>query len=272
MIEKANAVRSFFNKNRNSVLLLSGGVDSSVLALLAAQGSDGSVRTLTFRTLLVNEEEIEAAEKLSAHLGLRHTVMDVDISDCGEVKDNGPDRCYWCRKTLQRHALSWARKNGCSIVADGVQADETSERRPGLRAADEDGIRHPLAEAGLSKDEIRTIAREAQLPCAEKPPAPCMATRFPTGIPLQFKWIGRLQEAETILASMGFSNFRVRFFPPGMAMLEIDPSQMGKAWERREELVRLVRKVGFPVVSLDLEGLKRGKMDRFLEVNSSDPD
>ncbi len=272
MIEKANAVRSFFNKNRNSVLLLSGGVDSSVLALLAAQGSGGSARTLTFRTFLVNEEEIEAAEKLSKRLGLRHTVIDVDISDCAGVKGNGPDRCFWCRKTLQRHALSWARKNGCSVVADGVQADEISERRPGLRAADEDGILHPLADSGLTKDEVRAIARKAELPCAEKPPAPCMATRFPTGIPLQFNWIGRLKKAEITLASMGFSNFRVRFFPPGMAMLEMDPSQMEEAWEKREELFSDLREVGFPVVSIDLEGLKRGKLDRFLGVNSSDPD
>lgn len=267
-MEKADLVRSFFKEHKDAAILLSGGVDSSVLALLAAEGSESSVTAVTFKTPLVSEEEIRSAMALARQLGLPHTLIEIDLSEYPEVKGNGKERCYWCRKILHRHAFSWALDEGITLIADGVQADEVSTSRPGLRAAEEDGILHPLAEAGLTKEEIRDLARKAGLPNAEKPAAPCLATRFPPGIPLDGPWIERLKIAEATLAGMGFTNFRIRFFPPGLAMLEIDHLQMEEAWSKRDEISTVVKAAGFPVVSLDLEGLERGKMDRFLEVQN----
>jgi uncharacterized protein len=254
------------------VILLSGGVDSAVLALLASQGSLSPVAALTFKTPLVSNEEIQTARNIADKTGLDHHIIDLDVTQYPDVKANDTDRCYHCRKAFHREAFLWARNNGYGPIVDGVQADEISTPRPGLLAADEDGIIHPLAEAGFTKDEIRAIARKAYLPNAEKPAAPCLATRFPTGIPLNGHWIKRLRNAETALARMGFRNFRVRYFPPGLAMLEMDGPEMDEAWIRRNELTEAVKHAGFPVVSMDLEGLKRGKMDRFLEVKHHDPD
>lgn len=271
-MDKAELVRRFFRSNPGTVILLSGGVDSAVLALLASEGARLPVAALTFRTPLVDDEELGTARSIAGRTGLDHHVMELDVTRDPGVRANDKDRCYRCRKVLHKQALDWARKNGFYRVADGVQAGEISERRPGLRAADEDGIVHPLADAGLAKEEIRAIARKASLPNAEKPAAPCLATRFPPGIPLDAGWAGRLKNAETALARMGFGNFRVRFFPPGLAMLEIDHSQLDEAWARRMELVETVKTAGFPVVSMDMEGLERGKLDRFLEVGNHDPD
>ncbi len=269
---KVAMVRSFFEKHKDAAILLSGGVDSSVLALLGAEGSEGSVTALTIRTPLVSEEEIRSAIILARQLGLTHDIIDVNLSEYPNVKGNGRERCYWCRKILHKHAFSWALDKGIILIADGVQADELATTRPGLRAAEEDGIRHPLADAGLTKEEVRNLARKAGLPNAERPAAPCLATRFPPGTPLDGRWIERLKTAEATLAGMGFTNFRIRFFPPGLAMLEIDHLQMEEAWSRRDEIFSVIRDAGFPVVSLDLEGLERGKMDRFLEVQDHDID
>ncbi len=271
-MDKADFVRKFFRDSPGTAILLSGGVDSAVLALLASEGACLPVAALTFRTPLVDNEEIKTAQRIAELTGLDHHLADLDVTRDPGVRANKENRCYLCRKALHREAISWARNNGYGHVADGVQADEAATSRPGLRAAREDGILHPLAEAGLTKEEVRAIARKAALPNAERPAAPCFATRFPPGVSLDALWIGRLKEAEAALAGKGFSNFRIRYFPPGLAMLEIDPSQMQEAWACRRELAETVKREGFPVVSMDLEGLERGKMDRFLEVQDHDID
>jgi len=271
-MDKADLVRNFFRDHPETVILLSGGVDSAVLAFLASEAMPFHLAALTFRTPLVDDEEIQTAHRIAELTGLDHHLIDLDVMKDSAVRTNNANRCYFCRKAIHREAVSWARNNGYGPIADGVQADEISAFRPGLRAADEDGILHPLAEAGLTKNEIRAIARKASLPNAEKPAAPCLATRFPTGIPLDAQWIKRLKNAESALAQKGFRNFRVRYFPPGLAMLEMDNSQIEEAWLRRDELTDTIKNAGFPVVSMDLEGLKRGKMDRFLEVKDHDPD
>lgn len=271
-MDKAGSVRNYFRNTSGVVILLSGGVDSAVLAVLASQGALSPVAALTFKTPLVSNEEIQTARNIADKTGLDHHIIDLDVTQYPDVKANDTDRCYYCRKAFHREAISWARNNGYGPIVDGVQADEISTPRPGLRAACEDGIIHPLAEAGLTKNEIRAIARKASLPNAGKPAAPCLATRFPPGVPIDALTIKHLKNAETALAQMGFRNFRVRYFPPGLAMLEMDGAQMDEAWMRRDELIDAVKNAGFPVVSMDLEGLERGKMDRFLEVKNHDPD
>ncbi|MCF7935662.1 MAG: ATP-dependent sacrificial sulfur transferase LarE [Synergistales bacterium] len=269
-MDKAAAVRGFFAERPDTLVLLSGGVDSAVLALLAGEAAH-RVRALTFRTPLVSGDELETAAAVAAHLGLRHSVADADVTTDRRVTANGPDRCYWCRKKLHAKAWEEARRLGCSTVAGGVQADEIAEGRPGVRAAAEDGISHPLAEAGLTKKEIRSLARAAGLPNADRPPAPCLATRFPPGVSMDPHWTGRIGEAERLLRGEGLRAFRVRWFPPGAAILEVAPREMPLVWERKGRIVTLLREVGFPVVSLDLEGLQRGKMERFAEVPDHDP-
>lgn len=266
LLDKSEKVRSFFRENPSTLVLLSGGVDSAVLALLASEGAPGKVRALTFRTPLVKEDEVALARSVAEMLGIELHIEDVDVASDPLVSTNPGDRCYFCRKILHREARRYALNAGSTAIADGVQADDLDEYRPGVAAALEDGILHPLAEAGLTKSEIRELARAAGLPNSERPAAPCIATRFPPGVPISRVWIERLERGEAFLAGEGFENSRIRFFPPGLASIEIEEHDMQLFWEIRERVFETLREMGFPVVSLDLEGLKRGKMERFLEV------
>jgi len=271
-MDKPHAVIRYFRENPGTLVLLSGGVDSAVLALLASLGTGGTTRALTFRTPLVKRSETAMALEVASFLGIECHVRDVDVISNPRVRANRQDRCFGCRKILHAEAGKFALSYGFSAIADGVQADEIHETRPGLIAAKEDGIIHPLADAGLTKEEIREIAREAKLPNSERPAAPCLATRFPPDIPLSAAWAKKIEAGEEILASEGFSNSRIRLFPPGMASIEIDEKEIPDLWKKRDRVHALIRDAGFPVVSLDLEGLRRGKMERFLEVKENDPD
>ena len=265
-MDKAEKVRTFFKENPSTLVLLSGGVDSAVLALLASKGVPGPVRALTFQTPLVKEDEVRLAREVAQQLDLDLHVEAVDVTQAPGVLSNPPDRCFFCRKALHRAAKEYARRSGLTLIADGLQADDLEENRPGARAAAEDGIIHPLAEAGLSKRELRKLAREAGLPNSERPAAPCLATRFPPGIPIQRALLGKIEKGEAFLAEEGFENSRIRVFPPGLASLEIERDDLPRFWDVRPRIIEAMRNIGFPVVSLDLEGLERGKMERFLEV------
>jgi len=265
-MDRTDKVRAFFRDNPSTLILLSGGVDSAVLALLASEGAPGKIKALTFRTPLVKGDEIEMAEAIAGMLEIDLHIEDIDVSSDPQVSANPGDRCYFCRKALHREATRYARTAGLTGIADGVQADEIDEHRPGVRAAAEDGILHPLAEAGLTKSEIRELARDAGLPNSERPAAPCLATRFPPWVKISRDWIDRIAKGEEFLAGEGFENSRIRLFPPGLASIEIEEREMPRFWEIRERVFETLHEIGFPVVSLDIEGLKRGKMERFLEV------
>jgi len=268
-MDKPGVVIRFFQEYPGTLVLLSGGVDSAVLALLACRGTGGTTRALSFRTPLVKKSETAMALEVASFLGIECHVHDVDVISDPRVRANCRDRCFGCRKILHAEAKKFALSGGFSGIADGVQADEIHEPRPGLIAAEEDGIIHPLADAGLTKKEIREIAREAGLPNSERPAAPCLATRFPPDIPLSAGWAEKIEAGEEILAAEGFSNSRIRWFPPGAASIEIDEKDIPSFWEKRNRICASIRDTGFPVVSLDLEGLQRGKMERFLEVKKN---
>ncbi len=268
-MDKPGVVIRFFQEYPGTLVLLSGGVDSAVLALLASRGTGGATRALSFRTPLVKKRETAMALEVASFLGIECHIHDVDVILDPRVRANCRDRCFGCRKILHAEAGKFALSGDFSGIADGVQADEIHEARPGLIAAEEDGIIHPLADAGLTKKEIREIAREAGLPNSERPAAPCLATRFPPDIPLSAVWAEKIEAGEEILAAEGFSNSRIRWFPPGVASIEIDEKDIPSFWEKRNRICASIRDTGFPVVSLDLEGLQRGKMERFLEVKKN---
>ena len=263
---KAETVRAFFRENPSTLVLFSGGVGSAVLALLASEGTKERINALTLRTPLVKEDEVTMAQAVAEILGIELHVENVDVTSDPQVSANPGDRCYFCRKVLHREARRYAKTFGSTSIADGVQSEDLDECRPGVRAAAEDGILHPLAEAGLTKSEIRELARSAGLPNCERPAAPCIATRFPPGVPISRIWIERIAKGEEFLAREGYENSRIRLFPPGLASIEIEVHEMPRFWDMRERVFETLHELGFPVVSLDIEGLKRGKMERFLEV------
>ncbi len=250
-------------------VLLSGGVDSACLAWAAREALPPSaIHLLTLTCPLVEEEELRLAEEVASKLGLSWDLVEVPSLEIPEVRENGPRRCYFCRKAMHARAASWRKEHASGILLDGVHREDRGEYRPGLEAAEEDGIRHPLEEAGLKKEEIREYARRAGFSHWDRPPRPCLATRFPPGTPLERGKILLVQKGESFLKKAGFPRGRLRFFPPGAAVLELPEEDLFRALEQREDLLRHLRDLGFAVISLDLEGHRRGKMERFLSSSA----
>ncbi|KUK61694.1 MAG: Uncharacterized protein XD83_0925, partial [Synergistales bacterium 57_84] len=156
------------------------------------------IKAITFRTPLVKGDEIEMAKAVAEMLDIDLHIEDIDVTSDPKVSANPGDRCYFCRKILHREAARYARTAGLAGIADGVQTEDLDEYRPGIAAAAEDGILHPLAEAGLTKSEIREMARTAGLPNSERPAAPCLATRFPPGVKIS-RWSASWRWNEMIL-------------------------------------------------------------------------
>ena len=246
----------------NTVVLLSGGTDSSFLTYACTKAKT-NVIAVTFSSMLVPEEELNAASKVARAFGVPHHIIDSDDLNVTEIRQNHPRRCYFCRKHRDELVKSWLKNLAPEkfVVMDGVTASDVGEYRPGLEAAEEDGVLHPLKEVGLEKWEIRRLAQEFGLPFWDKPSSPCLATRFPYFTTLDEDKIARIAEAENCLMSMGLSNVRVRSYHSGMAVVEVALDDMGKAWALKDNIKNALFSVGFSVVAFDLDGHKSGKMD-----------
>jgi uncharacterized protein len=238
----------------------SGGVDSA-LVLRACLEHLGAARVVavTGRSGSLKPRELEDASRLARELGATH-----EIADTGEMADpayraNAPDRCFHCKSELYRVVAEVARRRGLAAVADGCNADDRPEERPGSRAAEEAGVRSPLRDAGLGKDAVRALARSLGLPVWDKPAEPCLSSRIPFGTPVTPERLERVRVAEEALERLGFRGGRVRHHD-AVARVELPAADLARALdpEVRRALVEGVRAAGFVFVALDLEGFRSG--------------
>ncbi len=249
------ALRVIFEGHRRPAVALSGGVDSAVLAALAVNffGPE-NILTLTATGPIFPPEEVLWARKTAEYLKVPHIEIEFPALDLPAFKENPSDRCYHCKKALGRLLWEVARREGAEVLWDGTQFSDLGEHRPGLKALKELGIGSPLLWAGLSKEEIRTLARKLGLPQAQKPPSPCLATRFPPGEPIEAEILDKIYQAEGILREiLGVSLLRLRYVR-GEVRLEVPPGEMEKVWQKREEIRAVLRPFGFRRIGLDLAG------------------
>ena len=176
---------------------------------------------------------------------------------------NPKNRCYHCKKISAVHLKSSAEELGLSCIADGINLSDRGEHRPVLLASDEEGIVHPFIEAGITKEDIRTIARKLGLPVWQKPSAACLASRIPYGDEITGEKLKRIENAEAYLASLGIDQLRVRLHG-NLARIEVHKEDTGKILEQQSALVRHLRSLGFAYVTLDIEGYRSGSMDEVL--------
>lgn len=227
-------IQDFFKKNPACAVAFSGGVDSAFL-LYAASAYGQRTAAYFVKTSFQPSFELEDAQKVVQQLGTTLTVLEFDILTVPEVAANPQDRCYHCKRALFTRLLEAAKADGFPLVLDGCNASDDAADRPGMRALRELGIRSPLRECGVTKSDVRRLARKAQLPVWNKPSYACLATRVPAGVAIRREDLERIARGENLLMSLGFSDFRLRLRNGG-ALLQVCEEQMDLAWQLLAEI------------------------------------
>ena len=246
----------------------SGGIDSTFLLLTARDILDNDVTAFISTGLPHPRRESRDAARLAQRLGVRCREVPTDRLHRELFTANNKDRCYQCKKLMWTEITEAARETGHACLADGVCADDRDEFRPGLAAGRELGVISPLADAGLTKQEIRGLAREAGLANWDKPSTPCLATRIPYGTPLTPEILTMVERAEDYLIDLGFSQCRVRCHG-GLARIEVPAGRIESmaSADVREKITAGFRSLGFSHVSMDLDGYVSGSMDNLSRSN-----
>lgn len=238
----------------------SGGTDSAFLLATACDVLGDRVLALTADSPSQPRFELAEAGALAAQLGVQHVVVPTSELDDPAYRANTPERCYVCKSHYLTALLHHAQAHGFAALVDGSNADDLGDYRPGQRAARERGVRSPLQEVGLTKAEIRALARARGLPNWDKPAAACLASRIPYGTPVTAETLAQVERAEDLLHKLGFRQARARHHGT-IARLELEAADLPRAVERREEIVVALRAVGFTYVTLDLAGFRSGSMN-----------
>jgi len=259
---RAAAVRAVLAGLRGAVVAFSGGVDSSIVAAFALEMLGEKALACTIVSGLLPDEEIREAEAIAAALGIRHRLVPLDVLALPAFVANPPDRCYHCKARVLATLREVADAEGFEAILHGENADDQAVYRPGARAAEEAGAIAPLAGAGITKAEVRALAREFGLPNADRPSAPCLATRIPYGEPVTLERMRRIGVAEAVLRRAGFGVVRVRDHG-AIARIEVPLADLPRllAPGLRERVSAEVRAAGYAHVTIDLDGYRSGSFD-----------
>ncbi|HKW94329.1 MAG TPA: ATP-dependent sacrificial sulfur transferase LarE [Methylomirabilota bacterium] len=248
------------------VVAFSGGVDSTFLARAAKDAlGDGAVLA-TADSETYPEAELEETRRLATLLGMRHQVVRTHELARPEYARNSPDRCFHCKEELFTRLEPIAREAGSAQMIYGANMDDLGDHRPGMKAAEARGVRAPLIEAALWKDEIRALSRELGLPTWDKPSFACLSSRFQYGDVITAEKLRQIDAAEAFVRSLGFRQFRVRHHDR-LARLELAPEEMERLWQedRHRAIVRRFRELGYLYVTLDLQGFRSGSANEALK-------
>jgi uncharacterized protein len=256
------ALRDHLRSLGSVVVAFSGGVDSALVAHQAADVLGSRAVAVTAVSASLPAEELAACEATAAAWGLRWVGVGTDELDREAYRANGADRCWHCKTALMDRLVPLATAESATIVL-GVNLDDLGDHRPGQQAASERGAVFPLVEAGFTKADVRSCARELGLEVWDKPAAACLASRVPYGTPVTLGTLDRVASAESGLRALGFGQLRVRHYGD-LARLELDGDDLERAVARREDVVAAVQRAGYVYVTIDLEGFRSGNLNRAL--------
>lgn len=250
----------------------SGGVDSCVLAraaVEAARKNGWNVLALTAKSPSMTQFDAESIPRIAAEIGIPHVFVPTEETTLTEYRANTAERCYFCKRHILGRLLEAARNAGFSVLAEGSNADDLQDFRPGYKAVQEFHVRSPLCEAGLTKEDVRNLARKWGLSTAEKPSTPCLASRIAYGVEITPERLAQVERAEAYLSALGVSPLRVRVHENGLARIETSGEWLVflARPENREPLTAYFRTLGFRWICADLTGFHSGS----LNVNETRP-
>ncbi len=263
---KHQALKNVLQEMGSVLIAYSGGVDSSLLLKVAADTLGANVFAVTGTSETYTPRELRDARELVEALGVRHLVIATEELSNEQFAANPPERCYFCKKELFGKLRELADRNGVPWILDGANYDDLNDFRPGMKAAAELGVRSPLKEAKLTKDDIRALSRELGLPTWDKPSAACLSSRFPYGDAITKEKLTAVEQAEACLAAYGIKGFRVRVHG-NVARIEVPRAAMPVLIEEKNagDIAARFKELGYDYITLDIEGFRSGSMNEPLK-------
>jgi pyridinium-3,5-biscarboxylic acid mononucleotide sulfurtransferase len=246
----------------------SGGIDSTVVAKAAHVALGNRAIAVTADSPSVPRREIEEAQQLAERIGIRHEVIRTSEFDDPEYTRNDGSRCYHCKSELYDRIELLLPRLGVNVICSGANLDDQGDYRPGLTAAAEHAVRHPLQEASFTKTDVRALAQAWGLPTWDKPASPCLSSRLAPGVEVTVERTGRVEAAEEYLHALGLRECRVRLHEGELARIEVPVAEIARLADPtvRDPLLARLKELGFRFVTLDLEGFRTGSMNTLIPL------
>jgi pyridinium-3,5-biscarboxylic acid mononucleotide sulfurtransferase len=270
--QKLDELRAIFAPMQSVMVAFSGGVDSTFVLKVAHDTIGARVIALTTTSPTMPDEDRDTAIRMAAEIGARHLVIDSNELEIPGYAANPINRCYLCKTNLFEVCEARATALGVREIVDGLNLDDLHDYRPGMKAAAERRVRHPLVEAELSKPEIRELSRSLGLRTWDRPASPCLSSRFPYGTEITPEGLRKVAEGEKLLHGLGFRVARVRYHGE-VARIELERDQIARVFEPeiRDTVERELKRIGFRFVTIDLKGFRSGSLNEGIVTPAGSP-